>query len=343
MKSHKKIVLPRNRRRVRHSGEEKSSSSKRLVSILTPVLATLTVVGAALTLTGFGVALALGSYSKLGLFRIADSAYMCLKLSSLVVVTWYLEFSDFVSNVPIQLSIVMAASLAAAAMVGYVIFIAAQSRLTAFAPANNQMTDIVSKTKTLFPRRLDIRFFGSIFKLLERSICLIALSVRWVVRVGCIYTPRYLHQKLPHAVQTLFAGVVGGAIGFAAIHVVAIACMSLLLVLVALPVIGFNVGRDHYFESVIEPLECSPIVSLNQERLKLIQERLGVNQQRKKSQGPYFAQCIALSPVSDTSRVIAAGRLIVELSDAVVLYNPKAGTAEIVPSKDMRITQVDKL
>jgi hypothetical protein len=306
--NHKRLCGLPSSHRQRNSLPRKESNTpaKRSGTALTTIVATVSLTGVFLSLMGFGVALAFGTRSGVSTLRIAESAFTCLKLSSLAILHAFVEIGQAVlfpkDDHPYLLTSVVVAIVA---MICFVLFVAARASSKTFSSARTPAT------------RLG----------------------KWV-EIGC-YRLNSLYRKAPHLFQTTLAGSAGGAFGVAVMHIFLALFLVVLFFIVLVPWMGFVVGSDYYFVSVIEPNECLPIVSHSDQKQRALLAKARRGEKPAKVQKPYAAQCIEIRTMDGEE--VAKGRLVTELSDAVLLYYPKSGDAEIIPTKDMRIRQIGAL
>lgn len=118
----------------------------------------------------------------------------------------------------------------------------------------------------------------------------------------------------------------------------------LLFILLAFCIVPFLIGvvqANHYlYVSVVEPTACRPFESADVRRAAYFSTLENDGRHGKSGSRPYFATCLKVTSKSGSPQY---GRRVIATSEYIVLFSPKTGTVNVVPTKDAIVSLVDKL
>jgi hypothetical protein len=269
---------------------EVPTTTKNIGVAVAATLGLISLAGLAMTLMGFGVAIAAGASFGVSFLRVAESPFQCLKLSSVVFIQLFNTVDAIDSNLGDTLVFCLSA------MVCLLIYLLIQG-----------LMQIRKKNNTI---------------------------------VRATLSPRDFLKRVPPLGALLF-GLGFGAVGVFISHVFKVILLSIPVLIVMFPVIGYNLGNRFFYEATIEPKKCFSLVNAATTRVSYAQSLVEEAAKPKSGRQEYRATCLALTKLD--GQEVMRGRLALELSDAVILYFPDTGASEIVPNKDVRTVKVSSL
>jgi hypothetical protein len=292
---------------------ESTSLTKEVGTWIAASLGLIAFISAALALLGFGVAIAAGGTFGASMLRVADSPFHCLKLSSFVFIQILSRMDANESFLPTDMGYELVFSLLT--IVGIALFLALIF-LSYLVRRNFFISETKAKVTKAYAARLTTHGLG---KLLS--------SVFWMRNKRGIYA-------LP-------IGLAFGLLGVIAIKVIKSVLMFIPLLVVIIPIVGYTVGKQYFYEATIEPDECVQLINANSERAAHERARYAQETSPKPKPQKWGATCLVVKKLDNQE--IARGRLVVEIPDAVLLYSPKTGESEFIPIKDARVAKISSL
>lgn len=292
---------------------ESASIAKEVGTWIAAFLGLIAAISAILALMGFGVAMAAGGTFGASVLRVADSPFHCLKLSSIVFIQIVSKMDADETLLPAGMSYALAFSFFA--ILGIVLFLIAIC-MTYLVKRKFFVSETEVKVTKAYERSLKISVLG---KLLS--------PVFWVRNKRGIYA-------LP-------IGVTFGFLGVLAIKVLKSALMFIPLLVVIIPIVGYTAGKQYLYEATIEPDECVQLIDANAARITYERARFAQEVSPKPKPQKWGATCLVVKKLDNQE--IARGRLVVEVPDAVLLYFPKTGESEFIPTKDARVAKISNL
>jgi hypothetical protein len=139
------------------------------------------------------------------------------------------------------------------------------------------------------------------------------------------------------------AAVVGGSVVVGALpYLLGYAMMFVLTVAVVPFWLGLQLSDLHFYETVVEPYYCAPLVPAANQRAiarRTPEERREASEWREPRE-PYLAVCVEVKlDKLGTYR----GRRVIATGDTIVLYDPATGRVSVLPKKDAVVSMIDKL
>jgi hypothetical protein len=148
---------------------------------------------------------------------------------------------------------------------------------------------------------------------------------------GSVAAQRPWYWRVP---VVLVAGLLSGGAVFVALRVL----MSVAAMLLIVFVVGFKLGHQHFYETVIEPERCASNSNLAQRRMSA--DRARQTEPKGETLRPYLAACIEVVSKDHGSQ---RGRRVIATRDVVVLFDPKTGAVSAVPKAGAIVKSVDRL
>lgn len=184
--------------------------------------------------------------------------------------------------------------------------------------------------------------FGAIFVLVLWGIFLCVKNLRSLV-VNSLKTAHpkvksFLIRRISYwrpAALCAGVGVVGGGI-----WLVPYLFLGMLVLCIMPFFIGMGLANHYFYDSVIEPVRCSPFESVDARRAANFSLLANQNKNEKNSASPYFATCLKVTSKDGKTQ---SGRRVIATSEYIVLIAPETGIVNIVPSKDSIVSLLDKL
>ncbi len=151
------------------------------------------------------------------------------------------------------------------------------------------------------------------------------------------------HRMAMHPWAWRPAAVVGGSVFVGALPYLLVHVMLFVLTVAVVPFwLGLRLSDLHFYETVVEPYYCAPLVPAANQRAiarRTPEERRQASEWRE-PQEPYLAVCVE---VTIDKLGTYRGRRIIATSDTIALYDPATGGVYVLPKKDAVVSMIDKL
>lgn len=302
-------------------------------------------VGLGLACSGFGVALALTTIFDLHLSEVLHGPLDYVAVSAYVVLQLFTMTKSLTENemfLGALWSIVGPAVAVGIALLWTTVSILTDERLTQSKPVEIARASAIG----IWQWAVSLSMFRAACPYLAFALGVVAAAI-WA-NVG---TGNHTVIALLSLAVVLFAiadwrsfrvgglsfGVGAGTAAF--VHLLPHLILSLVSVSLIPFVIAFDVAERYFYESVIEPVSCSPLRNAKVRRERWIQSQMK-NPSRSPVVSINTAKCVQ---VERKDAPVKKGREVISTTDLVVLFDPVSGAVQTVPHKDSVVTTIERL